>query len=111
MFDIGTGELGLIAVIALLVLGPERLPGAARTAGALLRKARQSWNNVRDEIERELAAEELKQSIKRTVDEINPKADIDQFRESIENPASNPSTPDPTTPSLPTTPPIADERH
>jgi sec-independent protein translocase protein TatB len=108
MFDIGTGELGLIAVIALLVLGPERLPGAARTAGALLRKARQSWNNVRDEIERELAAEELKQSIKRTADEISPKADIDQFRESVENTTST-STPNPPTPSLPTTPSAADE--
>jgi sec-independent protein translocase protein TatB len=105
MFDIGTGELGLIAVIALLVLGPERLPGAARTAGALLRKARQSWNNVRDEIERELAAEELKQSIKRTADEINPQADIDKFRESVESPMLNPPTPNP-----PTTPPADDER-
>ena len=105
MFDIGTGELGLIAVIALLVLGPERLPGAARTAGALLRKARQSWNNVRDEIERELAAEELKQSIKRTADEINPQADIDKFRDSVENPVLNPPTQN-----VPTTPPAADER-
>jgi sec-independent protein translocase protein TatB len=105
MFDIGTGELGLIAVIALLVLGPERLPGAARTAGALLRKARQSWNNVRDEIERELAAEELKQSIKRTADEINPQADIDKFRESVESPMLNPPTPN-----SPTTPPADDER-
>src|ERR1700722_2461405 len=105
MFDIGTGELGLIAVIALLVLGPERLPGAARTAGALLRKARQSWNNVRDEIERELAAEELKQSIKRTADEINPQADIDKFPESAESPILNPPPPTP-----PTTPPADDER-
>lgn len=105
MFDIGTGELGLIAVIALLVLGPERLPGAARTAGALVRKARQSWNNVRDEIERELAAEELKASIKRTVDELNPKADIDKLRQSLENPASNPATP-----TLPSTPPPDNEQ-
>jgi sec-independent protein translocase protein TatB len=105
MFDIGTGELGLIAVIALLVLGPERLPGAARTAGALLRRARQSWNNVRDEIERELAAEELKQSVKRTVDEINPQADIDKFRESVENPMLNPPTQN-----VPTTPLADDER-
>jgi sec-independent protein translocase protein TatB len=104
MFDIGTGELGLIAVIALLVLGPQRLPGAARTAGALLRKARQSWNNVRDEIERELAAEELKQSIKKTADEINPQADIDKFRETVENPMLNPPQ------NLPTTPPADDER-
>jgi sec-independent protein translocase protein TatB len=105
MFDIGTGELGLIAVIALLVLGPERLPGAARTAGALLRKARQSWHNVRDEIERELAAEELKQSIKRTADEINPQADIDKFRETVENPMLSPPTQN-----LPPTPPPDDER-
>ena len=53
------GEVGLIAVVALLVLGPERLPGAARTAGALLRRARASWQNVQQEIERELAAEDL----------------------------------------------------
>lgn len=65
MFDIGMGEFGLIAVVALLVLGPERLPGAARTAGALLRKVRQGWQNVRDEVERELAAEEVRNSIQR----------------------------------------------
>ena len=63
MFDIGFSEIGLIAVVALLVLGPERLPKVARTAGALVRRARASWQNVRDEIERELAAEDLKRSI------------------------------------------------
>jgi sec-independent protein translocase protein TatB len=87
MFDIGTGELGLIALIALLVLGPERLPGAARTAGALLRKARQSWSNVREEIERELAAEELKASMKKAVQDIDPREDIQKLRESVEQPA------------------------
>jgi sec-independent protein translocase protein TatB len=76
MFDIGMGEIGLIGVVALLVLGPERLPGAARTAGALLRKARQSWQNVQQEIERELAAEELKRSMRETVAEADPTADI-----------------------------------
>ncbi|MGA9341747.1 MAG: Sec-independent protein translocase protein TatB [Rhodanobacteraceae bacterium] len=64
MFDIGFSEIALIAVIALLVLGPERLPRAARTAGALLRRARASWHNVRSEIERELAAEDLKRDLK-----------------------------------------------
>ncbi len=83
MFDIGTGEVALIAVIALLVLGPERLPGAARTAGALLRKARQSWNSVRDEIERELAAEELKQSMKRTVQELDPRPEFEKLHATI----------------------------
>jgi sec-independent protein translocase protein TatB len=62
MFDFSFGEVGLIAVVALLVLGPERLPRVARTAGALVRRARNSWQSVRDEIERELQAEDLKRS-------------------------------------------------
>jgi len=64
MFDVGFSELVLIGVVALVVLGPERLPGAARTAGALLRRARSSWANVRAEVERELAAEELKRNMR-----------------------------------------------
>lgn len=64
MFDIGFSELALIAIVALLVLGPERLPRAARTAGALVRRARASWNNVRGEIEREFASEDLKKTIR-----------------------------------------------
>lgn len=63
MFDIGFGELLLIAVVALVVLGPERLPGAARTVGALLRRLRSGWASVRDEVERELQAEELKRNL------------------------------------------------
>ena len=63
MFDFSFGELGLIGVVALLVLGPERLPRVARTAGALVRRARNSWQSVRDEIERELQAEDLKRSL------------------------------------------------
>ena len=47
MFDIGFSEIGLIAVVALLVLGPERLPRVARTVGALMRRARNSWQDVR----------------------------------------------------------------
>jgi sec-independent protein translocase protein TatB len=105
MFDIGTGEVGLIALIALLVLGPERLPGAARTAGALLRKARQSWSNVRDEIERELAAEELKQSLKKAAQEIDPRTELNQLRDSVE------SKPQPRPPPAPTLPVSDDERH
>lgn len=64
MFDVGFSELVLIAVVALLVLGPERLPGAARTVGALLRKARQSFESVKAEVEREVRDEELKRVLK-----------------------------------------------
>ena len=77
------GEIGLIGVVALRVLGPERLPGAARTAGVLLRKARQSWQSVRVEIERELAAEELKRSIKETAAAADPTADVKHALDSM----------------------------
>jgi sec-independent protein translocase protein TatB len=76
MFDIGMGELALLAVVGLLVLGPERLPRVARTAGALLRKARQSWQSVQADIERELAADELKQTIKRAAAAVDPTQDL-----------------------------------
>jgi sec-independent protein translocase protein TatB len=63
MFEIGFSEIALIAVVALLVLGPERLPGVARTVGALVRRARASWQNVKGEIERELQAEDMKKNL------------------------------------------------
>ena len=66
MFDIGFGELLLIAVVALVVLGPERLPKAARFAGLWVRRARAQWYSVRSELERELEAEELKRSLRDT---------------------------------------------
>lgn len=69
MFDLSLAEMAVIAVVALLVLGPERLPKAARTVGFYVRKARQSWYSVRSEFERELAAEELKRSLK--LDEVH----------------------------------------
>ena len=47
MFDVGFSELLIIAVVALLVLGPERLPKATRFAGLWVRKARAQWYSVR----------------------------------------------------------------
>jgi sec-independent protein translocase protein TatB len=60
MFDVGFSELLIIAVVALLVLGPERLPKAARFAGLWVRRARAQWYSVKAELERELAAEDMK---------------------------------------------------
>ncbi|WP_424682032.1 Sec-independent protein translocase protein TatB [Frateuria sp. YIM B11624] len=62
MIEISFGKLLLLALIALLVLGPEKLPGAARTAGALVRRVRNSWDSVRAEVERELQVEEIKRT-------------------------------------------------
>ncbi|MDD0928462.1 Sec-independent protein translocase protein TatB [Xylella fastidiosa] len=63
MFDIGFSELLLIAVVALVVLGPERLPKAARFAGLLVRLARTQWESIKQELERELEAEALKRNL------------------------------------------------
>lgn len=70
MFDLSLPELVVIAVVALLVLGPKRLPQAARTGGALLRRAQRSWAGLRQDIERELAADELKRQLDATQQEL-----------------------------------------
>lgn len=63
MFDIGFWELSIIMVVALLVIGPDRLPGLARKAGILTGKARRLVQSVREDIDRELAADELRKVI------------------------------------------------
>ena len=60
MFDVGFSELVLVAIVALLVLGPERLPRVARVAGMWVGRARRTLSSVKQEIDRELKAEELK---------------------------------------------------
>jgi sec-independent protein translocase protein TatB len=69
MIDISLGKLLLLAVVALIVLGPERLPHAARTAGALLRRMRNGWDSVRAEVEREIQAEEIKRTLRETAEQ------------------------------------------
>ncbi|MGH8145122.1 MAG: Sec-independent protein translocase protein TatB [Rhodanobacteraceae bacterium] len=62
MIDLSFSKLLLLAVIALIVLGPEKLPKAARMAGAMLRRVRLGWDSVRAEVERELQMEEIKRA-------------------------------------------------
>jgi sec-independent protein translocase protein TatB len=68
MFDIGFWEIMLIAVVALIVVGPERLPRVIRVAGLWVGKANASIQSVRREISRELHAEELRQAINKPQD-------------------------------------------
>jgi sec-independent protein translocase protein TatB len=65
MFDIGALELILIGVVALLVVGPERLPKLARTAGMWLGRGRRFLNSVKDDIDREIKADELRQILEK----------------------------------------------
>lgn len=64
MFDIGFLELMVVAVLGLLVLGPERLPKAARTAGLFIGKIRRTMNNLQDDLERQVRTEELREKLK-----------------------------------------------
>jgi sec-independent protein translocase protein TatB len=75
MFDIGFTEVLLLAVISLLVLGPERLPRVARTLGGLTRKARSSWLNLKRSIEAEINAEEIKKPIQKMQSEVRSAVD------------------------------------
>ena len=60
MFDIGFWEISLILILALVVLGPERLPGAAKKVGYWVGKARRYIEGVKDQVESEFDATELK---------------------------------------------------
>ena len=68
MFDVGFSELLVIALVALIVVGPERLPKVARTAGILLGRLQRYVNDVKSDINRELQLEELKR-LKKQVEE------------------------------------------
>ena len=60
MFDIGFSELIVIGIVALVVIGPERLPGVARTAGHLLGRLQRYVSDVKSDISREMQLDELK---------------------------------------------------
>lgn len=70
MFESSFLEMLVIGVIALLVIGPERLPGLARKAGRLVGKARAFIATTRADIERELRTEEMRSMLSRQEEEI-----------------------------------------
>jgi len=101
MFDVGFWELSLIMVVVLLVVGPERLPKLARTAGVWIGRARRMVADVKAEVNRELRAQELKESmegqglgqLKGAADELRTigsdlKSDIQDFGRKVEDSAS-----------------------
>ena len=104
MFDIGFLELVLVGVVALLVVGPERLPKLARTAGLWMGRARRTLATVKAEIDSELKAEELKEILAKQARE-NPLETL------IEMPSSKPSAPAPSSPQNPAAPQQAGFHH
>lgn len=83
MFDVGFSELVLIAVVALIVIGPERLPKVARTVGALVGRMQRYVANVKSEVEREMQFEDLKKL----------QQEIQAQSQSVENSILNPASP------------------
>ncbi|QLF93360.1 Sec-independent protein translocase subunit TatB [Pseudomonas sp. ABC1] len=100
MFGISFGEILLIGLIALLVLGPDRLPGAARTAGLWIGRLKRSFNSIKQDMERELGADEirrqlhnenilsLERELKQGIDSLNPLAPVKPTESSPEVTAS-----------------------
>lgn len=76
MFDIGFWELSIIGLVALVVIGPERLPKLAYTAGKWLGKGRSMLNAVKGEIDKEIKAEELRQILDEQKKSVAPLEEI-----------------------------------
>lgn len=63
MFDIGFAELLVCLVVALVVIGPEQLPGAVRTAGLWIGRLKRSLRDTRNEIERQIGADDIRRQL------------------------------------------------
>lgn len=89
MFDIGFLELGIVGVVALLVIGPERLPKVARTAGMWLGRGRRFVASVKSDIDREMAADELKKVLAKQTDSQGLYDIIEETKQSIKSPVES----------------------
>jgi sec-independent protein translocase protein TatB len=84
MFDVGFWELLLIGIVALLVVGPERLPKFARVTGMWIGRAQASIRSVKNDISRELRAEELKESLNEPFQDLPGLNDLPDLKDIIE---------------------------
>ncbi|MDF0733965.1 Sec-independent protein translocase protein TatB [Pseudomonas entomophila] len=88
MFGISFSELLLVGLVALLVLGPERLPGAARTAGLWIGRLKRSFNSIKMEVEREIGADDIRRQLHN-----EHILQMEEEARRILNPQAQPSTP------------------
>jgi sec-independent protein translocase protein TatB len=94
MFDIGFSELMVIGIVALIVIGPERLPKVARTLGLLLGRAQRYVNDVKSDIGREMQLDELKKLQSQVTDsarslEDSVRSEFQTAKSSIEAPVQD----------------------
>lgn len=94
MFDIGFSELIVIGIVALIVIGPERLPKVARTLGHLLGRAQRYVNDVKADINREMQLDELKKLQSQVTEsarslEESFRQNVDSARAAVEQPVQS----------------------
>lgn len=95
MFDIGFAELLVVGVISLVVLGPERLPGAMRTTGLWVGRIRRSIREIKTDIEREVGADEIRrqlhnEEVMRSLEKMDrAKSDVYSLADDFLNDATN----------------------
>ncbi|MFT5709367.1 MAG: sec-independent protein translocase protein TatB [Halioglobus sp.] len=87
MFDIGFAELILISVVALLVIGPERLPGAIRTGSLWLSKFRRGFNDIKREVQQELHNDGVMQELRKTGEDLKQQAN--NIKQDVKNTAES----------------------
>lgn len=111
MFDIGFSELVVIGVVALIVIGPERLPKVARTAGHLLGRLQRYVSTIKSDISREMeldelkkAGEQFKQSLEQTENRITE--EVSGAQHALQEMAQTESAPQPDT--IVHSPPVAE---
>jgi sec-independent protein translocase protein TatB len=98
MFEVGLSELFMVGLVALVVIGPEKLPSVARLAGFWLGKSRRSVAAIKTEMQREFQAEELRQQFiaaefQRTLDDGKAVVmDVDAAMEALAEPIAGPDT-------------------
>ena len=106
MFDVGLTELMVIAVVALVVIGPELLPKVARTAGLLLGRLQRYVSDVKADINREMQLDELKKMQQQMTDQVKGlEASVTHEMREVEssvNKAIEPPAADAAVPSAPT---------
>lgn len=86
MFDIGFAELVLVGVVGLLVIGPERLPGAIRTGSLWLNRIKRGFNDIKREVQQELHNDEVMQQLRKTGQQLKTEADsLGRSLDSIDN--------------------------
>ncbi len=94
MFDVGLSELMVIAVVALIVIGPERLPKVARTTGLLLGRLQRYVSDVKADINREIQLDELKKMQQQVTTQVNSlEASVTHEMREIESSVDSAATP------------------